>query len=62
MARGTPPEPGPSNLLPFEARAYVDEKLVALSEATVRVDEPDEIPQLLFPKSDLRVNPDGLAQ
>jgi acyl-CoA thioesterase len=39
---------------PFEARAWVDDKLIAVSSAALRVDRPGAIPMLCFPVTDVR--------
>ena len=39
---------------PFEARAWVDDALVAVSSAALRVDRPGRAPMLCFPISDVR--------
>lgn len=43
-----------SSVCPFEARVWVDDTLVAVSSATVRVDQPGVPPILCFPASDVR--------
>lgn len=49
-------------LCPFEARAFVDDVLVATSRAALRVQRPGAAPLLCFPLSDVREKPasDGL--
>ena len=37
----------------FEARAWVDDKLVAVSSAALRVEQPDGAPMLCFPAADV---------
>jgi acyl-CoA thioesterase II len=44
----------PSGLCAFEARAWVDDKLVAVSSAALRVAQADAAPMLCFPVSDVR--------
>jgi len=43
-----------SNGCPFEARAWLDDELVAVSPAAVRVEQPGERPMLCFPAGDVR--------
>lgn len=44
----------PATLCPFEARAWLDDELVAVSSAALQVEGPDGVPLLCFPKKDLR--------
>jgi acyl-CoA thioesterase-2 len=43
-----------SNICPFEARAWLDDKLVAASSAALRVEQPGATPMLCFPSGDVR--------
>lgn len=43
-----------SNVCPFEARAWLDDQLVAVSSAAVRVQQPGAKPMLCFPAGDVR--------
>jgi acyl-CoA thioesterase len=43
-----------SAVCPFEARAWVDDELVAVSSAAVRVDREGATPMLCFPTTDVR--------
>jgi acyl-CoA thioesterase-2 len=43
-----------SGVCPFEARAWVDEKLVAASSAALRVEQAEAAPMLCFPAVDVR--------
>ena len=43
-----------SNGCPFEARAWLDDELVAVSSAAVRVEQPGARPMLCFPAGDVR--------
>ncbi len=45
---------------PFEARAWVDDALVAVSSSALRVERPGEVPMLYFPAEDVRCEQDGL--
>jgi acyl-CoA thioesterase II len=42
------------NLCPFEARAWLDDELVAVSAAAVQIEQPDGAPMLCFPAADVR--------
>ena len=44
----------PSQLIPYEARAFLDDKLVAVSSAALQIELPDGTPALCFPQADLR--------
>jgi acyl-CoA thioesterase len=43
-----------ANVCPFEARAWLGDKLVAVSTAALRVEQPGAAPMLCFPASDVR--------
>jgi acyl-CoA thioesterase II len=49
-----PNTPDGSTPCPLEARAFVDEKLVAVSSNTLRVQRPGALPLLYFPRDQLR--------
>jgi acyl-CoA thioesterase II len=50
-----------SNACPFEARAWLDDKLVAVSSLALRLEQPGGTPVLCFPVGDVRAKlpPDG---
>jgi acyl-CoA thioesterase len=43
-----------SRLCPFEARVWLDDKLVAVSSRALQVEQPDATPMLCFPSDDVR--------
>ena len=43
-----------ANRCPFEARVWLDDKLIAVSSAALSVEQPDGTPMLCFPVRDLR--------
>jgi acyl-CoA thioesterase len=43
-----------SRLCPFEARVWLDDKLVAVSSRALQVEQPDAMPMLCFPSDDVR--------
>ena len=53
---------GPSSPWPFEAHAWLDDQLVAVSRAALHVERPGATPMLCFPAGDLRGDPPALRE